>query len=113
MHAKLKKSNKEPTWQNVQEEFEEIKSFIKFTDLTIEELSEVSKQAELRNILSFSEMGSLFFYLNDKTTKPTIEYRGDRRTMLSQETVSIESEKIVNATSEEYFYNYNDYYNDL
>lgn len=81
VHAKLEKSNKKPSWQNVRKEFEEIRSLIKFTDLNVDELGKMSEKPELRNILSFSEMGSLFFYLKNKTTKPTIEWRTNRLTM--------------------------------
>ena len=81
VHAKLKKSNKMPIWQNVRKEFEEIRSLIKFTDLTVDELGKMSEMPKLRNVLSFSEMGSLFFYLRDKTTKPTIECRTNRLTV--------------------------------
>lgn len=77
-HAKLKEANKKATLTNVQKELNGVKCLINFTDLTVDELSRV-KQSDLRNILSFSEMGSLFFYLNDKTIKPNLEYQANRR----------------------------------
>lgn len=80
VQAKLKKSNKPQTRENFQKELKEIKNLINFADLTVDELSKIGQHG-LKNILSFSEMGSLFFHRYDKTTKPKIEYQASRKTM--------------------------------
>lgn len=76
--AKADRSGRE-----MREEFEGVKCLINFADLTMNELSKACAKANLKSLLDFNEIGSLFYSLSlsDKTIKPAIEYKTSRRTI--------------------------------